>query len=270
MHFAKLFSTILDSSVWTLDDHTRLVWITLLAMADHNGEVHAAIPGVARRAAVPLDACERAIQTLMDPDPYSRTPDHDGRRLEAIPGGWRLINHGKYKRLMSSESAKARKREWWREHRGKASSLDTALDEKRLVDTETRRSLDAETPKLDAHSTHSTQVEVEVEVDVNTLASLEGVRGRTPRAPKAPKPKASRFVPEDWQPHDGHHARARELRVSLDRELQSFRCHEFAKPKTDWSRAFFGWLERSAAFGTSSSTYRPAYEPPKQVWKDGG
>lgn len=270
MHFAKLFSTILDSSVWTLDDHTRLVWITLLAMADQYGEVHAAIPGVARRAAVPLEACEAALGKLGGPDPYSRTPDHDGRRLEAIPGGWRLINHGKYQQLMSAEQTKARKRKWWKENKGKGAAECHELDEPRQLDATTRRTLDAETPKLDANSTHSTHIELEVDVD-KSLASLEGVRGRPVRAPKAPRPKASRFVPEDWQPNDAHQCKATELGVIMRRELDSFRAHEFRVPKTNWDLAFHAWLTRSAQYGTTSSSMRaPAYEPKPIVWKDGG
>ena len=37
--YAKIFSTILASSIWTEDDRTRLVWITMLVMSDGNGIV---------------------------------------------------------------------------------------------------------------------------------------------------------------------------------------------------------------------------------------
>src|SRR6187549_3814946 len=142
MHFTKLFSTITDSSVWAEDHATRIVWVTMLAMADIRGEVHAAVPGLARRAVVTLEEAEAALAKLLSPDPYSRSPEHDGRRLEPIPGGWRLLNHAKYKSLLSDEASRARKREWWRRHKGldaKTSSehvessrtraLDTSLDE---------------------------------------------------------------------------------------------------------------------------------------------
>lgn len=78
----------------------------------------------------------------------------------------------------------------------------------------------------------------------------------TTRAPKAPRPKAERFVPETWQPNDAHQAKATELGVLLRREVDSFRSHEFKTPKTDWDRAFHGWLTRSAQFGTSSGPGR--------------
>ena len=95
MAYVKLFSEILDSTVWRLPSHGRLVWITMLAMSDRDGEVKASVPGLADRARVERAHCEQALAMLMAPDPDSRTPDHEGRRIEKIDGGWRLINHAK-------------------------------------------------------------------------------------------------------------------------------------------------------------------------------
>jgi hypothetical protein len=80
-----------------------------------------------------------------------------------------------------------------------------------------------------------------------------------PAKPKNPRPKAERFVPESWQPNDAHREKAGELRILIDRELQSFRCHEFRTPKSDWDRAFHAWLTRSAQFGTSSGGGKGRY-----------
>jgi hypothetical protein len=89
-----------------------------------------------------------------------------------------------------------------------------------------------------------------VEADRPLVASDPSPSRRT--STRTLKTKAERFVPEDWQPHDGHRARAEELGVSFNLELQKFRCHEYRIPKTDWNRAFFGWLGNAASFGTSS------------------
>ena len=101
--YTKLFSSIITSSIWTEDDQTRIVWITLLALADRHGEVAASIPGLARVAGVSVEACEKAIAKFMAPDPYSRTPDEEGRRIERIEGGWALVNHAKYRAAASEE-----------------------------------------------------------------------------------------------------------------------------------------------------------------------
>ena len=103
MNFTKLFSSILDSTIWQEPPATKIVWITLLAMSDRNGEIHAALPGLAKRAGVTMDECKAAIESFTSPDEYSRTKLHDGRRVAIIDGGWVLLNHAKYRELLSQE-----------------------------------------------------------------------------------------------------------------------------------------------------------------------
>ncbi len=112
--YTKLFQSLVTSSLWTESDRTRIVWITLLAMADKYGEIQASIPGLARIAGVPLEDCEKAIELFLAPDKHSRTEDFEGRRIEKIDGGWALLNHAKYRRMASDidrrEKAAERKR----------------------------------------------------------------------------------------------------------------------------------------------------------------
>lgn len=103
MPYTKLFNSIITSSLWLEPDQTRLVWITMLALADKNGEVQASVPGLARLAGVPLDACQTALAALSAPDPHSRTKIAEGRRIVEIDGGWELINHPKYRKMASEE-----------------------------------------------------------------------------------------------------------------------------------------------------------------------
>lgn len=103
MAYTKLFNSIVTSTIWTEDDRTRIVWITMLALADKNGEVQASIPGLARIAGVPVADTESALERFLSPDPYSRTPDDEGRRIEKIEGGWALLNHAKYREMASRE-----------------------------------------------------------------------------------------------------------------------------------------------------------------------
>jgi hypothetical protein len=106
MSYTKLFHSILDSSIWQESHQTRIVWVTMLAMADQHGEVQAAIPGLAKRAGVTIEEAEHAIETLSQPDKYSRTPDHEGRRIAKIDGGWEILNHAKYRYAASLEDRK--------------------------------------------------------------------------------------------------------------------------------------------------------------------
>ena len=129
--FTKLFTSITESTVWQEDDHTRIVWITMLAMVDRNGRVFASIPGLASRARVPVESAEKALRRFLSPDKYSRTPDNEGRRIEAIDGGWRLLNHTKYREIRDEESIKASKRKYINERRRKereAKAVDVELN----------------------------------------------------------------------------------------------------------------------------------------------
>lgn len=96
--FAKIFSSILDSSIWEQNSDTRIVWITMLAIADKDGRVEASVGGLARRACVPRETCEAALKVLMGPDLDSRDGT-TGERIERVRGGWHIINHSYYRQL---------------------------------------------------------------------------------------------------------------------------------------------------------------------------
>lgn len=101
--YTKLFSTILASTIWGASKETKIVWITMLAMADKYGAVHASIPGLATMARLTNQEVEAALSDLLSPDPYSRTKDFEGRRIEPIDGGWLVLNHAKYREQITSD-----------------------------------------------------------------------------------------------------------------------------------------------------------------------
>jgi len=99
--YTKLFSDIVASSVWQEDDTTRVVWITMLALKDREHFVRG-VPGyLARAANVGQEACDRALARLAGPDENSRSREFGGRRIEAVEGGWRILNGDKYSRMLS-------------------------------------------------------------------------------------------------------------------------------------------------------------------------
>lgn len=108
--YTKLFGSIVASTIWSEDDQTRIVWITMLAMKNQHGEVEASIPGLAKFAHVSLEATEGALAKLMAPDPYSRTKEFEGRRIEEIDGGWLVLNHTKYKNKASEDDEREKTR----------------------------------------------------------------------------------------------------------------------------------------------------------------
>lgn len=118
--YNKLFTKILDSTIWLEPDHTRIVWITLLAAMDEDGFVEfPSIKVLAHRAIVSVEDAEAAIATLSSPDPHSGSSEHEGRRIEVVQGGFVVINAKKYRSLSTREKKRAQTAERVRRHREK-------------------------------------------------------------------------------------------------------------------------------------------------------
>ena len=120
--YVKIFSAILQSTIWRETAPTKVVWITMLALADRDGFVGASVPGLADTAKVTLQECLDALKVLESPDEWSRTrTDEDqGRRIEKVDGGWHIINYQKYREMQSRAAANekaARRQAAWRERR---------------------------------------------------------------------------------------------------------------------------------------------------------
>lgn len=122
-NYTKLFHRILSSSIWDEDDKTRLVWITLLASTDENGIVTATVSKLARDARVEVESVLVALEKFLAPDPESLTKTNDGRRIEVVDGGWRLLNHGTFRDMMSAAS----RREYFRVKRAEYRQRDREL-----------------------------------------------------------------------------------------------------------------------------------------------
>jgi hypothetical protein len=101
--YTKLFASILASSIWSEPAETRVVWVTLLALKNRDHIVEASLPGIAALARVTMAEAAAAIATLEAPDPHSRTKDHDGRRIQAVEGGWLILNGERYQQKFSRE-----------------------------------------------------------------------------------------------------------------------------------------------------------------------
>jgi hypothetical protein len=133
MAFTKLFSSLTASTIWREEDHTRLVWITMLAMSDKHGIVIASVPGLADLARVSLDKTVLALQKLSSPDEWSATTEYEGRRIEKIDRGWRLLNYVKFRNMRDEEERREYMKELMRERRKKEKEKDRQAEERLSV-----------------------------------------------------------------------------------------------------------------------------------------
>jgi hypothetical protein len=120
--FTKLWAEITDSSIWNEDDKTRIVWITMLARMGPDYVVRASVGGLAHLARVSREDCEKALEKLASPDPDSRSPEEEGRRIKKVEGGFFMINGEKFRQRRGDEEKKAYMREYMRQYRKNKSS----------------------------------------------------------------------------------------------------------------------------------------------------
>lgn len=141
--YTPVFRDFLTSSMWATDTATRCVWIWFLLMADPEGFVVGTVPGVAQQAGVTLEQAKAAIDLLESPDPYSSTPELEGRRLVKVQRGWHIVNFVAYRERAKLEAEKARKRTWAQKKR--STQLTLPFPEPESVDTSTGVDVHSET-----------------------------------------------------------------------------------------------------------------------------
>lgn len=108
---AILHKSTLFSSLWEESTETRIVWITLLLMADADGSVHESNEEIAQKSRISEVAVRDAINRLSKPDPASRNRLHDGRRLLLLEDCVRIVNYRLYNHeAMAKERLKERNR----------------------------------------------------------------------------------------------------------------------------------------------------------------
>lgn len=110
--FTKLVPEIIQSSIWNEPPEIRCVWIAMIAMKDQDGNLRGNNQTIARMANVSLDWADKALHKFQSPDPYSNNPVNEGRRIEAIPGGWHVVSHELYRAKDYREFEAERKKKY--------------------------------------------------------------------------------------------------------------------------------------------------------------
>ena len=260
--YTKLFSSITESTVWCEPAGTRLVWITLLAKCDLFGRFTGSLPGLARLANVSLDETTKAMETLLAPDPYSRTPEHEGRRLAVIDGGWRLLNHEKYRELRDDERRRLQNREAKRRQReqedaaggkGDADAGAVGQDESsppgHVSKPADSQHLVISTPPMSAHATAT--------ATASATFALEGQQHVQPAA--AP----SRFL-EFWGIYPNKKGKQDAERIWLKRKLDH-RCDQLLEHVRLMETSDADWLRGCAPMGSTYLNGSRWEDVPKRV-----
>jgi len=122
--YGKIFDSIYDG---TLYGHWEAIVTMqqLIVLATPDGLVDMTPQAMSARTSIPLEIILKGLDVLSKPDPYTRTPGEDGKRIVLIddhrPWGWRLVNHGKYMRLRDMKEKREADRRRIAEKRNKNS-----------------------------------------------------------------------------------------------------------------------------------------------------
>lgn len=128
--YVKLFASMFEGSLYGKRDQI-LVFTYLLAKADAEGvaDLHPSV--ISGALGMPIADVKAALVALESPDPESRTPDEEGRRITRMDThrdwGWRLVNYEKYRQIRHAEDRKEQNREAAKKYRQNNPQASSAI-----------------------------------------------------------------------------------------------------------------------------------------------
>lgn len=246
--YNKLFTSILDSSIWLESNATRIVWVTLLAAMDQDGFARfASVRNLANRAVVSNEDAAEAVRCLEGPDEHAPNQPHEGRRIERVEGGWMILNAAKYREMSTAIVARERNRVRVAEHRAKVKGVTLCNG---VYESVTKC----------APSEAETEAETEaVSRAAHALAPTPASRGRS--RPSDPL----RWSDSGWEGISDADRAAWAVAypaVDIDRQLaaadQWLRANPAKAKKSLWRRFVTTWLARTQERGGDAASVRPA------------
>lgn len=120
--YGKIFASMFDGTLGTKGPWQALVTFQqMLVLCDDHGEVDMTPEALSRRTTIPLEIITIGLAALQEPDPDSRSPEEEGRRIVRLSDhrawGWRIVNYAHYRAIRSKEERREYMREYQRERR---------------------------------------------------------------------------------------------------------------------------------------------------------
>lgn len=133
--YGKVFSSMYDG---TLYGHWQAIvaFQQMIVLSDADGIVDMTPQAIAARTSIPLEIIQEGIKILEQPDPYTRTPGEDGRRIACLdahrPWGWRIINYHVYRDLVAMVDKRKADRERIAAKRAESRNVSHGVAERRI------------------------------------------------------------------------------------------------------------------------------------------
>lgn len=120
--YGKIFESIYEGTLcgkW----EAIVTFQQMIVLCNADGEIEMTPEAISAKTTIPLDIIKKGIKVLESPDPYSRTPGEEGRRIvlldESRPWGWRIVNHKLYRNKGNHTNRREYMREYMRNRRKK-------------------------------------------------------------------------------------------------------------------------------------------------------
>ena len=122
--YGKLFQQMYTGSLATRGPWQAMVTFQqLIILADKDGVVDMTIDAISRQTTIPLEIIRIGIVALEQVDTESRTPTEEGKRIVRLSDqrdwGWRIVNHGHYRKIRSAEERREYMRLYQQQYREK-------------------------------------------------------------------------------------------------------------------------------------------------------
>ena len=214
--YGKIFKQMYKGTLAMVGPWEALVTFQqMIVLADREGVVDMTADAIARETTIPIRIIAKGVEALELPDPESRTPDHDGRRIIRLSAdrtwGWQIVNYAHYRKLRSEEERREYHRNYWREKRSKSANNDNS--------TPTQH-----------NSTDSTNGSKQY-----VVSSKEKREGATRLPPSGFELSESE---KTWALSQGLSA------SEVSGETDKFKDYERPRPLKDWHRAWKNWIRK--------------------------
>lgn len=153
--YAKIFASIYQGTLRG-NAHGLLVFTNLLAHADEQGVADIHPRAISQEIGLTLEETQAALDFLESPDPDSRSPEDEGRRISRIDEhrswGWFITNHAKYAAIRKADDRKLQINQAVKRHR----------ERKKVKSVE-----------IICNQPESMKAHIDLDIDLNTYAQKE-------------------------------------------------------------------------------------------------
>lgn len=118
--YGKLFASMFRGSLYG-KWQAIITFQQMIILADQDGIVDFTPESLSATTSIPLEIIKEGITLLESPDPFSRSPDEEGRRIVRLSDerawGWKITNYMHYRSIRTAEERRAYHREYWHKNR---------------------------------------------------------------------------------------------------------------------------------------------------------